>query len=46
MNKNSELILQPEWSVEKKMNPLILDYIKKNPKWKISLQIHKYLNVD
>ena len=46
MNKNSELILQPEWSLEKKMNPLILDYIKKNPKWKISLQIHKYLNVD
>ncbi|HIG90367.1 MAG TPA: 7-carboxy-7-deazaguanine synthase QueE, partial [Flavobacteriaceae bacterium] len=22
-----------------------VDYVKKNPKWKISLQSHKYLNI-
>jgi organic radical activating enzyme len=40
-----ELFLQPEWSKEKEMLPLIVDYVKKNPKWKISLQIHKYMNI-
>ncbi|HMQ00425.1 MAG TPA: 7-carboxy-7-deazaguanine synthase QueE, partial [Cyclobacteriaceae bacterium] len=40
-----ELYLQPEWSREKEMLPLIIDYVKKNPKWKISLQIHKYMDV-
>jgi len=39
------LILQPEWSVRKKMMPLIVEYILKNPKWKISLQSHKYMNI-
>lgn len=39
------LFLQPEWSKEKEMVPLIIDYIKKNPSWRISLQIHKYLNI-
>ncbi len=39
------LYLQPEWSVREKMIPLIVDYILKNKKWTISLQIHKYLNV-
>ena len=46
LKKNSSLFLQPEWSVEKKVNPLIFDYIKKNPKWKLSLQLHKFLGVD
>jgi 7-carboxy-7-deazaguanine synthase len=40
-----ELFLQPEWSKEKEMVPLIIDYIKENPKWKVSLQIHKYMNI-
>lgn len=39
------LYLQPEWSREKEMVPLIIDYIKRNPKWRISLQVHKYLNI-
>lgn len=41
-----ELFLQPEWSREREMLPLIIDYVKNNPKWKISLQIHKYMGVD
>lgn len=39
------LYLQPEWSVREKMMPLMVDYILKNPKWKMSLQTHKYLNI-
>ena len=39
------LFLQPEWSVEKEVLPLIISYIKENPKWKISLQVHKYMNI-
>ncbi len=42
---NCQLYLQPEWSREKEMLPLIVEYVKQNPKWKISLQIHKYMDV-
>jgi 7-carboxy-7-deazaguanine synthase len=45
VNPECELFLQPEWSREKQMVPLIIDYVKANPKWKISLQIHKYMNI-
>lgn len=45
MKLGSKLYLQPEWSKEKEMTPLIVDFIKKHPKWKISLQTHKYMNV-
>jgi len=37
--------LQPEWSQVKTITPLIVDYILKNPKWKISLQSHKYIKI-
>lgn len=40
-----ELFLQPEWSKREKMMPLIVDYIKAHPKWKVSLQTHKYLDI-
>ena len=39
------LYLQPEWSVREKVTPLIVDYVMQNPKWKVSLQTHKYLNI-
>tara|TARA_B100000768_G_C11254363_1_gene365664 strand:+ start:969 stop:1598 length:630 start_codon:yes stop_codon:yes gene_type:complete len=42
---NCQLFLQPEWSKKEKMTTLIVDYVMKNPKWKISLQTHKYLNI-
>ncbi len=45
VNTDCELFLQPEWSREKEMVPKITEYIKTNPHWKISLQIHKYMNV-
>ena len=40
-----KLFLQPEWSRREKVMPLIVDYVLKNPKWKASLQTHKYLNI-
>ncbi|PZR24146.1 MAG: 7-carboxy-7-deazaguanine synthase QueE [Citrobacter freundii] len=40
-----KLYLQPEWSRADKMTPEIVEYIKANPKWELSLQLHKYINV-
>ncbi len=40
-----QLFLQPEWSKEKQMLPLLIDYVKKHPQWRISLQTHKYMDV-
>ena len=45
VGSNCEIFLQPEWSKKEKMTELIVDYVMKNPKWKISLQTHKYLNI-
>lgn len=39
------LYLQPEWSKMQEMLPFIVDYVKENPKWKISMQIHKFMNI-
>ncbi|HEX2683175.1 MAG TPA: 7-carboxy-7-deazaguanine synthase QueE [Ferruginibacter sp.] len=44
-SENCKLYLQPEWDKAAEMTPLIIDYIKQNPKWELSLQIHKYINV-
>ena len=40
-----KLYLQPEWEKAALVTPLIIDYIKQHPKWRISLQVHKYINV-
>jgi 7-carboxy-7-deazaguanine synthase len=40
-----KLYLQPEWDKASVVTPLIIDYVKQHPKWRISLQIHKYINV-
>ncbi|MFI5130234.1 MAG: 7-carboxy-7-deazaguanine synthase QueE [Chitinophagales bacterium] len=45
VSPNCKLYLQPEWDKASQMTPLIIDYIKANPKWELSLQIHKYINV-
>ena len=45
VNKNCLLYLQPEWSKRDKIMPIIVDYAMKNPKWRVSLQTHKYLNI-
>ncbi|WP_299127979.1 7-carboxy-7-deazaguanine synthase QueE [uncultured Winogradskyella sp.] len=45
VNNKCILYLQPEWSKRDKMMPQIVDYVMANPKWKVSLQTHKYLNI-
>ena len=45
VNENAILFLQPEWSKREEITPLIVDYVMKNPKWRVSLQTHKYLNI-
>lgn len=45
VNTGCKLYLQPEWDKAAEMTPLILDYIQSNPQWRLSLQVHKYLNI-
>jgi organic radical activating enzyme len=45
VSPSCKLYLQPEWDKAAQMTPLIIDYIKANPGWELSLQIHKYINV-
>ena len=39
------LFLQPEWSRAKELTPSIISYIQRNPKWILSLQTHKYIDI-
>ncbi len=45
VNENCVLYLQPEWSKREQLLPAIIEYVKNHPKWKISLQTHKYLEI-
>ncbi len=45
VSKKCKLLLQPEWSKADKMTPLIVEYVKKHPRWQVSLQTHKYMNI-
>jgi len=45
VNDTCKLYLQPEWDKSSLITPLIVDYIKKNPRWELSLQLHKYIHV-
>ncbi|MEZ4858924.1 MAG: 7-carboxy-7-deazaguanine synthase QueE [Flavobacteriaceae bacterium] len=45
VSSTCKLYLQPEWSKRDKMIPWIVDYVMQNPKWIVSLQTHKYLNI-
>jgi 7-carboxy-7-deazaguanine synthase len=45
VSSSCKLYLQPEWEKAELVTPWIIDYIKENPKWQLSLQIHKYINV-
>lgn len=45
VSSSCKLFLQPEWSKASLVTPLIVEHIKANPQWELSLQIHKYINV-
>jgi 7-carboxy-7-deazaguanine synthase len=45
VSKGCSLCLQPEWSRRKEITGTIIDYIGINQKWKLSLQVHKYIGI-
>lgn len=45
MPANCALYLQTEWDKREQMTPLIIEYIKEHPRWQLSMQTHKYLNI-
>lgn len=45
VSSSCKLYLQPEWNQSEKVTPGIIDYIKENPKWQLSLQVHKYIHI-
>lgn len=45
VSSNCKLYLQPEWGKASQMTPAIIDHIMSHPKWELSLQIHKFINV-
>ncbi len=42
---NCELFVQPEWSKMDELMPEILAFIKQNPRWNLSLQTHKFIDI-
>ena len=40
-----KLFLQPEYGVFNKVMPMIVDYVKQHPEWRISLQEHKVMSI-
>ncbi len=45
VNKNCALLLQAEWSKRAEVTPMIIEYIKQHPQWRLSIQMHKYTNI-
>ncbi|MEY3049258.1 MAG: hypothetical protein RL365_1296 [Bacteroidota bacterium] len=45
VNDQCLLYVQPEWSKKDQLQEQIIDFIKRNPRWRLSLQTHKYLNI-
>ena len=45
VNEKCIMYLQPEWSKRNEMMPLIVDFVKENTNWRVSLQSHKYMNI-
>ncbi len=45
VNKSCKLYLQPEWSKYRRIILPVVDYVKQNPKWNVSLQTHKFMKI-
>ncbi|MGD0341228.1 MAG: 7-carboxy-7-deazaguanine synthase QueE [Bacteroidales bacterium] len=45
VGRSCKLFLQPEWSRFENIIPEIVDYVRKNPVWRISLQVHKFMHI-
>jgi organic radical activating enzyme len=45
LRPDCKLYLQPEWSKSEQITPLLVEFIKENPDWQLSLQTHKFLDI-
>ena len=45
VRKECQVFLQPEWSKREYVLPLIIEFLEKKPKWRLSLQTHKYIGL-
>ena len=45
VSDSCKLYLQPEWSQRENILPVIIEFVKENPRWMISLQSHKYMRI-
>ncbi len=45
VSSNCRLYLQPEWSNHKEITPWVVEFVKENPKWRISIQSHKFMQI-
>jgi 7-carboxy-7-deazaguanine synthase len=45
VNNNCHLYLQPEWRRFENITPVIIEYVKRNVEWSISLQSHKFMHI-
>ena len=45
VHADCKLFLQPEWSQRETILPVIIEFVKENPRWMISLQSHKYMRI-
>ena len=45
VSPNCKLYLQPEWDKSNEITPLVIEYIKAHPRWELSAQLHKYIQV-
>ena len=45
LRPDCRLLLQPEWSRSDEMLPRIVEYVKANPQWQVSLQTHKFMAI-
>lgn len=46
MNDEAEFLMQPEWDKREEVLPLIFKWVIENPRWRVGLQIHKYMGVE
>ncbi|MFW5768296.1 MAG: 7-carboxy-7-deazaguanine synthase QueE [Bacteroidota bacterium] len=45
VSKDCQLMLQPEWSRFQDTGRWVVDYVKKNQQWRVSVQTHKFLRI-
>ncbi|MBD0403979.1 7-carboxy-7-deazaguanine synthase QueE [Flammeovirga sp. EKP202] len=45
LSDDCKLYIQPEWSKRDKITPLLVEFVKSNPEWHLSLQTHKYIDI-